>query len=75
MDELFSQLEPPFLFLLKVVIIIFLLLYNVFSIIVVKQTKIMTEVLEVGFESYIKFIAILHFVFALGVLLLAIIIL
>jgi len=64
-----------FALLAKVGIIIFLLVYVVFSFAVGKQVKIMTDTLEVGFESQIRAISFIHLVLSIAVLVIAIIIL
>lgn len=71
----FSNFEAPALFFLKIAAIFFLLLYLIFSAVLIRQVKIMTDTLEVGLENPVKILVFLHFVFALGVLLLSIFIL
>ena len=53
---------------LKIGILLFLSLYLLFSFIVVKQVKVMTETLEVGFEKQLKILAYLHLGFNLFLL-------
>ena len=62
-------------FIAKIMVMFLLLLYLVFSYVIVKQTKIMTETLELGFEKVIKMISLIHFVLAIGTFFLALIIL
>ena len=50
-------------------------LYLVFSLVVVRQVQLMTKTLEIGFEWPIKVLSFVHFLFAVAVLLFAIIIL
>jgi len=59
----------------KIMVLFALLLYSVFSYVIVRQTKIMTETLELGFEKVVKLIALVHFVLAIGTFFLALIIL
>ena len=59
----------------KIMIMFALLLYLVFSYVIIRQTKIMTETLELGFEKVIKLISFIHFVLAIGTFFLALIIL
>ncbi len=54
--------------LVKIALTILLLIYLVFALVIVKQARIMTETLEIGFETPIKIISYLHFLFALGIL-------
>ena len=73
--EFIQALELPFFLILKGVLIIFLALYIIFAGVVIKQVRIMTDTLEVGMEGAIRALAFFHFIFAVAVLLLAIIIL
>lgn len=61
--------------IIKVLILVFLLIYVVFAFVVVKQVKLMTVTLEVGFEKQLKLLSFIHLLFALAVLVFAIIIL
>jgi hypothetical protein len=73
--ENLALLETPFAFIVKIGILIFLFLYIIFSVAVSRQVKIMTESLEVGFETPIRTIAVLHLVAAVVVFFLALILL
>ena len=44
------------------------LIYIVFAFVVVKQVKMMTDTLELGYEFYIKVLSYLHLAFAILVL-------
>ena len=57
----------------KVFVLIALLIYIVFSLVIVRQVNLMTETLEVGFEAPLKLAAIVHVVLAIGVFTLALI--
>ena len=59
----------------KGAVVVFCLLYIVFALVVLRQARLMTETLEVGFEKQIKFLALAHLLFAVVVLVLALIIL
>lgn len=61
--------------ILKVFIIIFMALYIIFALVVVRQVQLMTDTLEVGFEKQLRFVSFVHFLFAVAVLLFALIIL
>lgn len=74
MENIFS-FENPISFLAKIGIIVFLIVYIIFSFAVSKQVKIMTDTLEVGFETQIKSLAFIHVALSIAVLLIAIIIL
>ncbi len=59
----------------KVFVLFALALYIVFAFVIVRQTRIMTETLEIGFEQVIRMIAFAHLLFAAGTFILALIIL
>lgn len=61
--------------IIKIFVIILLAIYIVFAFVIVRQVQLMTDTLEVGFETQLKFLAFLHFLFAVAVLVFAIIIL
>jgi len=60
---------------MKILTIILLGMYLIFSLVVVRQVKLMTDTLQLGFEGTAKSLAYAHLVFAVLVLLAAIIIL
>lgn len=59
----------------KIFVLIALGLYIVFAGVVVKQVGLMIKTIEAGFEAPIKFVAWGHLLFAVGIFVLAIIIL
>jgi hypothetical protein len=59
----------------KIATLVFLLLYIVFSVVVIRQVRLMTDTLEVGFEAPLILVSFLHFIFAAGVFILALFIL
>lgn len=61
--------------ILKVFIIIFMVLYIIFALVMVRQVQLMTDTLEVGFEKQLRFISFIHLLFAVSVFLFALIIL
>jgi len=61
--------------LLKFLTLSFLFLYLAFSFIIIRQGGLMSKTISFNFNSVIKFISWLHFLFALGVFFLALIIL
>jgi hypothetical protein len=61
--------------IIKIFVIIALAIYAAFAGVVLKQIKMMTDTIEVGFETPIVFIGLAHFLFAVGVLVFALIIL
>ena len=60
--------EQILFLVIKIGVLIFLFLYVIFAAIVIKQVRMMTETLEVGFESQIKLIVYLHLVVSIMVL-------
>ena len=60
---------------LKVFTLVGLGLYSLFAAIMVRQEQLMAAVLEEGFEPILRLLPILHFAAAVGLLILAIIIL
>lgn len=60
---------------IKVLILIFLCIYIIFSLVLIKQVQMMTTTLEIGFEKQLKFLSIVHSLFAIGVLIFGILIL
>lgn len=73
--EMINDLGPAVLDGAKVLIMISMGIYAVFAFVVVRQVDLMTKTLQLGLESTIKVIAYLHFLFAVGLLLISIFIL
>lgn len=59
----------------KICVLIALVVYIVFSIVVVRQVHLMTDTLEVGFESEVRTLSFIHLFIAIGIFVLALIIL
>lgn len=72
MTDLFFSLGIDIWFLAKILVLIFLAIYCVFAVVVVRQVNIMTHTLRLGLEGVIRIIAYLHFIFAVGLLLIAV---
>jgi len=75
MSNIITNFSSSILIVIKVAVLIFMGLYIVFAGAVVKQVKVMTHALEVGFEKPIIYISYVHFLFSLLVFALAILIL
>lgn len=60
---------------IKIFVIILLCIYIIFSYVIVRQVQLMTDTLVIGFEKQLKFLAFLHFLFAIAVLIFSILIL
>lgn len=61
--------------LIKIGALILLGMYLVFSWVIVRQVRLMTDTLQLGFEAPVKFLAYIHMIFAVFVFLAALIIL
>lgn len=61
--------------LIKAAALVLLGMYLVFSLVVVRQVKMMTDTLQLGFETVAKFLTYAHLIFAIFVFLAALIIL
>jgi len=59
----------------KILVLIFLFLYILFSIVVVKQTRLMAETLHVDLDGIIRLVSYLHLFFAVAVFTLALFVL
>jgi len=61
--------------LLKVAALVLLGIYLVFALVVVKQVRLMTDTLQLGFETAVKMLSYFHLAFAVFVFLAALVIL
>lgn len=59
----------------KIFVLIAILLYLVFSLVIVRQVKLMIETVEVDFENQIKALSYVHLAFAVIVFIFALLIL
>lgn len=59
----------------KIAVLICILLYIVFAVVIIRQVRLMTETLEVGFEKPIKLVALVHLISSLALFILAVFIL
>lgn len=73
--DIFSLLPFSVWLVVKLFFIVGLVVYLVFALVVVKQADLMTSTIEMGFKTPIKLLAWGHLIFAVIVLLLALIIL
>ena len=62
-------------FIVKIFVLFALLVYTIFSVVVVRQVNLMTETLKVGLESPLKIIALTQLILAILVFIFALIIL
>ncbi len=68
-------LDVSIWFIAKIFVIFAILLYVVFALVVVRQVQLMTDTLEVGFETEVRLLSFVHLLFALAVLIFAFLIL
>lgn len=69
------QITTIVLTTLKVFTLVGLALYSVFAAIMIRQEQLMAAVLEEGFEPILRLLTILHFAAAVGLFILAVMIL
>jgi hypothetical protein len=67
--DFFTEIGFPVWIGLKVVVLVFLVVYLIFSVVLIRQVRLMTATLEVGFEKPVIALAFFHFFFAIGVFL------
>ncbi|MBI2267940.1 MAG: hypothetical protein HYU80_00625 [Candidatus Blackburnbacteria bacterium] len=65
--------NQPVLLLTKVFFLFAFFIYIIFATVVVRQVYLMTNTLEVGFESQLRIISWLHLLLAIGVFLFALV--
>ena len=73
--NIISEIELSALFLIKIAVIIFLFIYIIFSLIVVKQVRVMIDSLEVGLDRQVLALAYIHLIAAIVIFILSIFIL
>ena len=59
----------------KIFILIFLGIYIIFAVVVIRQIKLMSETLDMGLNLPIRFLGWTHFLFAVGIFVIALTIL
>ncbi len=59
----------------KIFVLLFLAIYIVFALVVIRQIKLMSETLDMGLNLPIRFIGWGHFLFAVGIFIIALTIL
>ena len=65
--ELINVLVTDFWVAAKVLVLLFLGIYVVFSAVVVKQARLMAETLDVELDGFIVTVSYIHMVLAIGV--------
>lgn len=58
-------------FLVKIASLILLGMYLVFALVVVRQIKLMTDTLQLGYEGFVRMLGYIHLIFAILVFLAA----
>jgi hypothetical protein len=59
--------------IIKVLVLIGLGIYAIFALVVLRQIQLMTDTLEVGFETPVRMLGVAHFAFSLLIFVLALI--
>jgi hypothetical protein len=67
-DSLFGDV---FWVVIKFGLLAFLFLYIIFAGVVIKQVSIMTQTVKMGFETFVKLVALIHFIAAIAVFIVA----
>ena len=70
-----TPLPTAILFILKIFFLLGLFLYGIFAAVLVRQEQLMADVLEESFEPMIRLLVIGHLVVAIGIFILAFILL
>jgi hypothetical protein len=73
--DFFTEFDSTTALMVKILFLIGLAFYIIFALVVVRQVNHMTDTLEVGFETPVRLLALLHLLFVLGTFVLAIFIL
>jgi len=58
--------------IVKILALVVLVLYIVFAFVIIRQVKVMTRTLTLGFEPFVRFLSFIHLVFAVLVFITAI---
>ena len=61
--------------IVKLATLIILTIYLIFALVVVRQVRLMTDTLQLGFEGIVIFLSYLHLIFAVFVFLMTMVIL
>jgi hypothetical protein len=61
--------------IVKVFFVIGLLMYCVFTVVIIRQAGVMSETIEAKYNNTVRFLAWLHFLMAVGILVVAILVL
>ena len=59
----------------KIFVLLALAIYMVFAVVVVRQIRLMLETVDMGFNVFIRFMGWAHLLFAIGIFVIAILIL
>ncbi|OGG11721.1 hypothetical protein A2Z00_01265 [Candidatus Gottesmanbacteria bacterium RBG_13_45_10] len=68
-------LPIPVFLILKLFVLLGLTIYAIFAGVIVRQERLMADVLEESFEPVLRFLVLVHFLAAIGLLILALFIL
>lgn len=69
---LVTDFTNPIFIILKLFVIVGLGVYLIFAFVIIRQTQIMANTVKLPFEIFIKLLALLHFIFAISILVLSV---
>ena len=78
MNELFapfSEYNTLVWTIVELVVVLFMVMYTIFAVVIIKQINLMFRTLQIGLEEQIKFVAYAHLAISVGLLLFSIFIL
>lgn len=61
--------------IIKALSLVLLFMYLIFALVIVRQVKLMTDTLHLGYEGFVKTLSFVHLMFAIFVILAAFVIL
>jgi hypothetical protein len=71
MQDILTSGASTVFVLLKIGFLVFLFIYVIFAGVIIKQVRMMTDTLDLGLETQIKLIVLIHFLISLVILVLA----
>ncbi len=63
----YFDLYPILWTVVKGFLLVSVFIYIIFAFMVIRQVKLMTDTLEVGYETPLKIFSYVHFIFAVGI--------
>ncbi|KKR29401.1 MAG: hypothetical protein UT61_C0031G0004 [Candidatus Woesebacteria bacterium GW2011_GWA1_39_8] len=66
--EILSSFPDQTFLVIKVILIVLVAFYTIFSVVLIKQVSLMTQTVQMALSKSIKAVAVLHFFVSLGLL-------